>query len=432
MVTQWNIRMWNARIPQQNGLERYYSCLEFRQNEARYIWRTDASLKRFCVSQFLNRPGLSLDQDKLTYLLQNDSEYSKPCIQAYLEEIVYLVSKQRFKLFHFRQSPEETWNFYLQIAQDISRNKIEKWLDLSSKKDDKKLFYYLLRQLTSAIRTEFYQLTGYGKYCEWYALKRISKEKLSQKLSQLGITDSQQIQKHWDAKELLYTVYSNLVRGQRWVEPTVTDYQNAVNYGRKQSFFISEYELKRLINICVKAIYPPETLQEALDYQKYPPSQSSLNSSENEEQKILNQKVRESFDKLDSQQQYLLLYWYGVKLNQNEIAQIVNYSQATMSRRLRGVKRILLENLIATIERDFNQRMSEDKIILLEKYLSKNRLLSLTSQWFKERIMPTLSRANPETAIIEWLTQKFSSSPTPKTQEKIFSFAQKITQQCIT
>ncbi len=288
-------------------------------------------------------------------------------LNCYCEESCYKATKQIFISEH---SPNELMFQGLSIAQDFLYNQLQ-FQQVISKYDQEKssLEYYFQKILENIIKDKLK-----FKFSKWRRVVKVSNRELEQALLKYGVKDYQIAQikfarKYFNQVYMINKIANNPNRklGDKWPEPEISDYAESVDFFNSVRMLPSSpYEvssspeitieiLKEWMEICIKALYNYNTLEKYNANNVY-----NVNDEQDDDQpkinlskldlKVINKKI----SILSKRQQKILIYHYGFKIKQDQIADIFLITQSAISHSLRSMKKVLIDALLTTLYRGNN------------------------------------------------------------------------------
>ncbi|NER32704.1 MAG: sigma-70 family RNA polymerase sigma factor [Oscillatoria sp. SIO1A7] len=336
-----------------------------------FRWQRDRKLERRFKNIVQQNPDLKQmleerdDRSLLENLLQlwqsASSDRQKSlfgnCIFAYLEEPRYRAALTRFHAFRDFENPEQSWDYYLAIAGDVTLNP-EKVLALLPRYNPakSKLETFWDFELQSIMKEISNKETTEGKYSLWYKLKVASKKKLKEGLVEVvGVSEREAIS-YIFARDALFQVYSK--KDNRWREPTRKKYQEAADYLKchyadkcPNSDRVNEEWLQQAIEICAQALQPSHKLcylDEGYNSQELEMLNSSgdgraenpLDNLANQEfeanirDKIpaINEAIVSKLEEFSAEQKEILQLRYGLDTSGSKIAKKIGKNKSTVSR----------------------------------------------------------------------------------------------------
>ncbi|WP_432811246.1 hypothetical protein [Pantanalinema sp. GBBB05] len=405
-----------GKIPRRNFIEQFFTFLipiaQDGGKVSRLQWKSDVALKQdieACQKQnaqfstWCQGEDASAIVQNFLHLYQQDSiadfqrELAQWHLAAYLEAPLYAAVRDRFSAFRNYESPATTWEHYLHLAKRLAYDPAQIWLIYQRYQPEKySLEQYFRFAIASKIRDLFHQETGKGKYSLWFSLKRVSKSELQRGLTVIGIAEAK-IPGYVAARDALFAVYSK--SGDRWLEPTATQYQAATDYWNRHyaqvagmtpasSSLISISDFKLFVKTCIQAIQATPKIESLDAYQAN--SFKELSNSEAElalddpiallqEQQsqeewqhrvqTLNTMLIEQTQQFDAIEQTILKY-RSLGRNQTQIANQLGINQATVSRRYQRCQRGLLTAIATWIQAELNYSLALENLEHLDRYIT--------------------------------------------------------------
>ncbi|NER37262.1 MAG: sigma-70 family RNA polymerase sigma factor [Oscillatoria sp. SIO1A7] len=336
-----------------------------------FRWQRDRNLERRFETIVKKNPELKQmlqekdDRSLLENLLQlwqsASSDRQKSlfgnCIFAYLEEPRYRAARTRFHAFRDFEKPEQSWDYYLAIAGDVTLNP-EKVLTLLKRYNPakSKLETFWDFELQSIIKEISNKETTEGKYSLWYKLKVASKKKLKEGLVEVvGVSEREAIS-YVFARDALFQVYAK--KDNRWREPTRKKYQEAADYLKchyadkcPNSDRVNEEWLQQAIEICAQALQPSHKLcylDEGYNSQELEMLNSSgdgkaesplenladqeFDASIKDRIPAMNEAIVSKLEEFSAEQKEILQLRYEMELSGPKIAKKIGKNQSTVSR----------------------------------------------------------------------------------------------------
>ena len=455
---------WNQKIPsRKNKKAKFCTFLEWLDRQI-WSWKSERQLERNFDS-CLSNGSFSQDAEEdevFSYFLeisqtkwrQKTGKLANIHIRAYFEYISIMAVKQRFYKFKDPLYPEETWETYGDLARDLVNNSevVTKFYQRYQKRRNncQGLENFLIQEVASELKNQFYRLTGYGKYSPWYELKIIGKKPLKKKLSQLGIQDESYIEKCFKVRDCLYEVYSNSHPNTRWLTPSEDIFQQAFEYAEVHGFRSSLEEFKNLIETCLQALIPPQGFilryQAGINPRSSEAYQNDIETQEEEQfsseqytqvLKDLEAILLAKFRNLQAENQLILSLHYALDLSDRKIGEILEkqYNQiidrSTVCRWRNKGEQKLLEAIGKWIQQ--KGMLTPERLKLLEKYLKEYWLKKIGEAKILATIVTSYqssfsvsSRPSNQEYYRNWLTNFLNQKLTKKTQIKINNFINKI------
>jgi len=251
------------------------------------------------------------------------------------------------------------------VARDFIYHQ-EKFKQIISKYEPGKasLEYYVQGVLENVIKDNLN-----FKFSKWRRLKAASDRELEKSLLEYGV-ESYLITKIKFARKYFKQVYTmnritnNVSRksGDKYPEPETSDYEESVklyNSERKQPFSpyevssspeITTEELEKWIEICYKAL-SYRALHQATSNNYLDESVTSNKDGFPIRDKSKYQITGLNLDfkpviKLDKRRQRILIYYYGFKMKQKDIAGIFSLTQSAISRHIGEINKVFIDNFL--------------------------------------------------------------------------------------
>ncbi len=305
-------------------------------------------------------------------------------LTVYCEESCYWAA-EKLSSDIWKEDKYQSWEEYLFFARCLIYDDT-KFRHILAKYNSKNssLDTYVTAVLIKDIKNE----AAVAKFSKWRLLHKKSDKELKEALSRAGSYEPE-ISRFLLARKYFKQVYQmNKIQnpakrtGQKWQEPDSADFAEAANYYNAQMLLpsaphevatglnVTGEQLRASMEICIKALqnYPksitPRISLEALQEKAYEAEpdnnyleilecdlleESIVEDSEN--QGSLNKQtestLHEQLLSLKGEQQEILLLYYGLGLNQKQIADKFQVTQGAIAHRLKTIELKLLKTLSA-------------------------------------------------------------------------------------
>ncbi len=311
------------------------------------------------IAQFW-REVLLNEQTAVSWEPTNKTQLASEHLASYFEEKCYWTAKDLC-----RDSNLETWEEFLCLARLFIYNPLKlREILVRYNPSQKNIDAYVSEGLTNYIKSETLQ----NKFSQWRLLYCKSDKELREALQVLGRNEPE-ISRFMFARKYFKQVYfmskvKNPARkfGQKWLNPDAQDFeQTAQCYNAEKSSKSAPYEvsisstkvtgteIQQWMEVCIQALkqYPksilPQFSLEALELTGFEAKSSELewqNTSMIEESDdeafYLSEKINLALSKhlttLKLEHQKILFLYYGFNFNQQQLAQILNINQSSVSR----------------------------------------------------------------------------------------------------
>ncbi len=294
-------------------------------------------------------------------------------LAVYCEESCYWAAVQVWK-----DDRSRSWEEYIFFSRCLIYESL-KFRQILTKynKSDFCFDAYMTRILINAIKKE----ADVARFSKWRLLYKKSNKELKEALSRAGI-DEPEISKFLFARKYFQQVYQiNKIQNrdrrtrEKWLEPDRTDFALSAKYYNAQMLLpsaphevtigtnITGEQLKDWMETCIAALhnYPKsitpyfslDALQEKGCEAEFEGSPDTLShdevddSVENQERAIKQTEpiLLLQLLSLKGEQQEILLLYYGLELNQKQIADRFNVTQGAIARRLQTIEIKLLKTV---------------------------------------------------------------------------------------
>ncbi|BAZ08540.1 hypothetical protein NIES4071_03450 [Calothrix sp. NIES-4071] len=290
-------------------------------------------------------------------------------IRFYCEECCYKAAIQVWK-----DDTSKSWEDYIFLSRYLvyDFNRFEQIL-AKYNPDSSSIDTYITKILINTIKNQ----TLVAKYSHWRLLVQASDNKLKEALLRAGIYEPE-ISRIVFARKYFKQVYQmNKIQnplketGKRWEEPDDNDFIEAANFYNTEKPLLStphevsangdvtSKELKGWMKNCITALYnypksitpsfSIEALQErgnGIEYEALYTHDIEEWAPQADSVKAIESALHKQFLLLKHEQQKLLLLYYGLGLQQKQIAEIYEVTQGAIARRLQTVEIKLLKTIL--------------------------------------------------------------------------------------
>ncbi|MGI2904373.1 sigma-70 family RNA polymerase sigma factor [Tolypothrix sp. VBCCA 56010] len=302
-------------------------------------------------------------------------------LSVYCEESCYWAA-EKLSSDVWKEDKYQSWEEYLFFARCLIYNYNKFRYVLAKYNSNNSLDTYLTTVLINAIKDE----AAVAKFSKWRLLHKKSDRELKEALVRAGRYEPE-ISQFLFARKYFKQVYQMnkiqnpaKITGKKWLEPDSADFAEAANYYNAEKLlpsvphevaagaFVTGEQIKVWMEICIIALqnYPKsitphfslEALQETGRKVEYDESPEII-----EQDLLTYSEVKDSFETqgrtvkrtepalllqllfFKSEQQEILLLYYGFGLNQKQIAEKFKVTQGAIARRLQTIELKLLKTL---------------------------------------------------------------------------------------
>jgi RNA polymerase sigma factor (sigma-70 family) len=381
------------RLPTRQDGENFYMYLTIENNQAEVSlkWKSEIRLKNnfdFYKARHSKLASL-LNQNNFREIIQfwvNMAVSDLPLkeewepvnrVQKAWEHITFYCEECCYKaaISVWKDDTTKSWEEYVFLSRCLIYD-FQRFQPILTKynPDASALDTYITKILINTIKNE----TLVGKYSHWRLLVQTGDNKLKEALLRAGIYEPD-ISKFMFARKYFKQVYqmnkiqNPIKAGKKWQEPDGNDFiQAAVFYNAEKLLAstphevnvngdVTAKELKAWMNICINALYnypksivpsfSVEALEEKgneLENNEALLSIDNLEITQNQAKstKITELALQNQFMKLKHEQQKILLLYYGLQLQQKQIAEIYEITQGAIARRLQTIEIKLLKTVL--------------------------------------------------------------------------------------